>query len=161
MNVISVKYLRDYVLRLEFEDGTKGDVDLRDHLHGPEPLVALRDRGLFQRACVMDGTVAWPNGADLAVEFVYALAHGLQPPRTFEEAKANELEVSLRELRQMGDVRQEDLASSLSVTQGAVSRLEAGSDARVSTIRRYAKALGWEIEVVAVRGSRRVRLRGV
>lgn len=60
------------MLRLHFSDGRVGDVDLADRLRGPvfEP---LRDPKRFAEAFVVDelGTVAWPNGADVAPEFLY------------------------------------------------------------------------------------------
>lgn len=60
------------MLRLHFSDGRVGDVDLADRLRGPifEP---LRDPERFAEAFVDDelGTVAWPNGADVAPEFLY------------------------------------------------------------------------------------------
>jgi hypothetical protein len=56
---------------LAFSDGSEGEVELHDILHGPvfEP---LRDPALFGRAFVDPefGALAWPNGADLAPEFL-------------------------------------------------------------------------------------------
>lgn len=163
MNVTGVTHVRGYVLHVAFSDGTEGDVDLEPYLKGPAPLAELRNPELFASACLDGGTVAWPNGADFAVEFVYALAHDLTPPRTLEQADANELTVSLRELRALdGGTRQEDVAAMLNITQGAVSQLEgAAGDAKITTLRRFVKALGWDLEVVAVKGDRRLRLRGV
>jgi hypothetical protein len=70
-NVIDVRHVRDHVLWVRFEDGTAGEVDLGDELWGNvfEP---LKDVDFFKKACVAEyGTVAWPNGADLAPEFLY------------------------------------------------------------------------------------------
>ena len=57
---------------LRFSDGTEGRIDLGAELHGPvfEP---LRDPGFFAQLRVdpeLD-TIAWPNGADFAPEFLY------------------------------------------------------------------------------------------
>lgn len=164
MNVSSIKHLGNYSLRLFFDDETIGDVDLSEQIEsGRHPFIRqLRDPILFREAYVEDGTVRWPNGADFAVEYLYALAHRLRVPETIEDAEENQMIMSLRELRSYADVRQEDLAALLSVTQGAVSRLEAhGAEARLSTLRRYAKALGWKVEVIAVKGNKRILLRGV
>jgi hypothetical protein len=60
-----------YRLRIEFEDGISGTLDLSSDLYGPmfEP---LRDVRLFAQARVDEfGVVCWPNGADLAPEVVY------------------------------------------------------------------------------------------
>lgn len=69
--IIAARYLRDYVLWLRFSDGLEGNVDLSSELHGPvfEP---LRDRSLFSQLRLHPElhTVVWPNGADLAPEFL-------------------------------------------------------------------------------------------
>ena len=76
VDVIEAKYSHDYTIWLRFDDGTAGEVDLSHELEGPvfEP---LRDPGYFQRFSVSDdiGTIAWPNGADFAPEFLYSKIH--------------------------------------------------------------------------------------
>ena len=73
--VVEVTVLEDYRLRILFQDGTSGTVDLSSELWGPmfEP---LRDKTLFARAIVHPElhTVTWPNGADLSPEFLYKAA---------------------------------------------------------------------------------------
>lgn len=77
-HVTKVEVLHDYVVRLEFDDGYVRVVDLGPELHGPvfEP---LRDPELFRQVRVDNeiGTIVWPNGVDLAPEF---LRWGDQPP---------------------------------------------------------------------------------
>ena len=162
MDVTNLRYLDGYRLLLEFSDGTNGIANLDEEIVGRKAFKPLRNVSLFRRASVEDGAVTWPGGLDLATERLYALAHRLPPPATFEDAQANELKVSLGELRRLSETRQEDLAATLEVTQGAVSRLEsAAADAKLATLRRYVSALGWELQLVAVRGDKRLRLRGV
>jgi Protein of unknown function (DUF2442) len=62
----------DYRLRLRFDDGTTGVIDLESRLWGPM-FGALKDPDVFRRVRVDDdaGTVVWPNGADLAPEMLY------------------------------------------------------------------------------------------
>jgi len=73
--VIEVKHIDGYKLWLRFQDGVCGTVDLSDELWGPmfEP---LKDVTLFAQAAVHPElqTVTWPNGADLAPEFLYQAA---------------------------------------------------------------------------------------
>ena len=73
--VVEVTVLKDYRLRVLFQDGISGTVDLSSELWGPmfEP---LRDKALFARATVHPElhTVTWPNGADLSPEFLYKAA---------------------------------------------------------------------------------------
>ena len=56
---------------LRFRDGTSGEIDLATALHGPvfEP---LRDPAVFSRFYGHPEfhTLAWPNGADFAPEFL-------------------------------------------------------------------------------------------
>ena len=70
-SVAGVSVTRDYVLLVTFVDGFQREVDLTDRLEGPvfEP---LRDPAFFSQARFDDevGTVVWPNGADLAPEFL-------------------------------------------------------------------------------------------
>lgn len=70
-NVTAARYVRDHVLWVQFEDKTEGEIDLASELWGPafEP---LKDPEYFRRVAVAEyGTVAWPNGADIAPEFLY------------------------------------------------------------------------------------------
>lgn len=68
--VVAAAYEGGYRIRLTFEDGVTKTVDCLRWLHGPvfEP---LKDAAYFQRFLVEGGTVAWPNGADIAPEALY------------------------------------------------------------------------------------------
>jgi hypothetical protein len=69
-NVASVKAAGEFVLRVTFEDGLEGTVDLGPLLSRPDlpgtVFEPLRDQAFFARAFVEHGAVTWPNGADLA-----------------------------------------------------------------------------------------------
>ncbi|MFL6247385.1 MAG: DUF2442 domain-containing protein [Thermoanaerobaculia bacterium] len=70
-NVTAAKHVHDYVIWVRFEDGTEGEIDLASELWGPvfEP---LKQVDYFRNMLVAEyGTVAWPNGADIAPEFLY------------------------------------------------------------------------------------------
>jgi DNA-binding XRE family transcriptional regulator len=64
------------------------------------------------------------------------------------EARADEL-ATLKDLRQAVAQTQEKLAAELGVGQDTISRLEKRSDMLLSTLRRYVKAMGGELELVA------------
>ncbi len=72
VDVIAVEVLGDYCLRLTFADGTVGDVEFQTREWGGvfEP---LRDPTYFARVRVDPelGTIAWPDGADMASEPLY------------------------------------------------------------------------------------------
>jgi hypothetical protein len=71
--VIEVKVLGHYRLRLTFSDGKRGDVDLSDLRGKPNRFAALADPAYFRKVRVDRelGTVTWPNGLDLAPEVLY------------------------------------------------------------------------------------------
>ena len=73
--VLEVRPLGGYKLWLRFQDGLTGTVDLSTELWGPvfEP---LKDPAFFSRVTIHPEleTVTWPNGADLAPEFLYKAA---------------------------------------------------------------------------------------
>ena len=75
LHVIQAKYLDSYRVELLFDNGRRGVADLSEALHGPmfEPLSDMR---AFRQLRVDDElqTVVWPNGADLAPEYLYFLA---------------------------------------------------------------------------------------
>jgi hypothetical protein len=72
LDVIDARYVRDYTVWVRFEDGTEGEVDLSRELYG-EVFEPLRDIDYFRQVKLNPdlGTIAWPNGADLAPEFLY------------------------------------------------------------------------------------------
>ena len=70
-SVIEAKHVHDFTVWVRFEDGTAGEIDLSGELWG-EVFEPLRDREYFKQLEVAEyGTIAWPNGADIAPEFLY------------------------------------------------------------------------------------------
>ncbi len=69
--MVKAEVLNDFIVRVEFDDGFVRVIDLEPELYGPifEP---LRDLELFRQLRVDPeiGTIVWPNGADLAPEFL-------------------------------------------------------------------------------------------
>ena len=74
IEVAEAKYLRDYVIWLRFNDNSQGEVDLRDELSG-EIFAPLNDPEFFNYFTLNHEwkTIAWPNGADFAPEFLHSL----------------------------------------------------------------------------------------
>lgn len=70
--VVEARYEHDHVVYVRFADGAEGDVDLRDELHG-EVFEPLKNPAVFRTVFVHPEfhTLCWPNGADLAPEFLY------------------------------------------------------------------------------------------
>ena len=74
--IITVSYQGDYSLRITFSNGTQGDIDLEKELYG-ELFEPLKDMTFFSTVAVHPDfhTLYWPNGADLAPEFLYEHIH--------------------------------------------------------------------------------------
>jgi hypothetical protein len=70
--VVGVAVIGDHRLRLLFDDGTAGDVDLSS-MEWTGVFEPLRDQAFFAAVRVDPdaATVVWPNGADLAPETLY------------------------------------------------------------------------------------------
>lgn len=68
--VVSARYEGEHRIRVKFSDGAEGVVDFLPWLEGPV-LIPLRDLTRFRRFFLDGGTVAWPNGADIAPEAIY------------------------------------------------------------------------------------------
>lgn len=71
----AVSVLRPYVLEVTFDDGVIRQVDVESALWG-EVFEPLKDPEFFALATVDRelGTVTWPNGADLAPEYLFGHA---------------------------------------------------------------------------------------
>jgi hypothetical protein len=86
-DVTAVEVVDDFRLRLSFDDGTVGEVDFagREWRGVFEP---LRDPDYFARVRVDPeaGTIAWPNGVDLAPEPLYEEAR-LNPAQPAANAR--------------------------------------------------------------------------
>jgi hypothetical protein len=70
--VLDARPLDGHSLWLRFSDGVEGVADLADLVDAGPPFAPLRDLVEFQRVSVEYGTVAWPSGADVAPEELYA-----------------------------------------------------------------------------------------
>jgi hypothetical protein len=74
LHVTNVAYLKEYQLRLTFDNGIIKDVDLQAELYG-EVFEPLKEVEFFKQVEVNPetNTVEWPNGADFAPEFLYEI----------------------------------------------------------------------------------------
>ena len=68
----SAKHFEEYKLRVTFDDGKSGVIDLSDQLWG-EVFAPLKDLEQFKKFKIDFelSTIVWPTGADLAPEFLY------------------------------------------------------------------------------------------
>ena len=81
VHVTAVEVVGDHRLRLSFEDGAEGEVDLSSwRWRGVFALLA--DTDCFRQVRLDEelGTIVWPNGADMAPETLHAwVVQGLTP----------------------------------------------------------------------------------
>jgi hypothetical protein len=78
--VISAVYRRDYVVNVTFNDGVCSDLDLRATITGDSRAIVreLLNMDVFSKVTVDADTLVWPNGFDLAPEYLHDLALTLQ-----------------------------------------------------------------------------------
>jgi len=69
--VTAIEYRKGHVYHVAFDDGLEGDVDLSEYVGKGPIFEPLGDLAFFQQARVEGGTIAWPNGADIAPETLY------------------------------------------------------------------------------------------
>jgi Protein of unknown function (DUF2442) len=77
-DIIEVQPTQDYRLRLRFEDGVEGEVDIAEMIQFEGVFAPLKDRHEFLKVRVNPewGTICWPNGADLDPNVLYAKVAG-------------------------------------------------------------------------------------
>jgi hypothetical protein len=71
--VASVEVLSDFRLRVRFNEGTEGTVELAEFLNSASAGVfaPLRDVSLFRQARIELGVVTWPGNIDLAPDAMH------------------------------------------------------------------------------------------
>ncbi len=71
--VEEVEVLRNYTLRIRFNDQRENEIDLEPVLRG-ELYAPLKDKELFDQVTVDAevGTIVWPNGADYDPNMLYS-----------------------------------------------------------------------------------------
>lgn len=82
-DVVSVEPLPQHRLRVRFDDGAEGIVDVARMVELTGVFEPLRDPAFFAQAKVNAelGTVCWPNDADLDSDVLYAKVTGQPVPQ--------------------------------------------------------------------------------
>lgn len=77
-DIVEVRPLDGYRLRLRFDDGVEGVVDVSNRVPFDGVFAPLEDPEYFRQVRVSEelGTVVWPNGADLDPMVLYRLITG-------------------------------------------------------------------------------------
>ena len=69
--VVEAHHISGFIVSTRFNDGSEKCIDVSQWFKGPvfEP---LKDPKLFKKFFIEAGTLAWPNGVDIAPEALYA-----------------------------------------------------------------------------------------
>lgn len=70
-DVVRIEYRGGRVFHVVFDDGLEGDIDFSKYIRQGPIFEPLQDESFFRRATIEGGTIAWPNGADIAPETLY------------------------------------------------------------------------------------------
>ena len=70
-DVIEIQYMSGYSYHIVFDDHTSAIVDFSEYLDYGPMFAPLRNLDCFRNARIEGGTIAWPNGADIAPETLY------------------------------------------------------------------------------------------
>ena len=78
VRIKSVKPIHDYVVFVQFTDGTKREIDLEPYLRGKVFEKIRQNPSIFQAMKIDErmSTIVWENGADIDPDVLY---HGLTP----------------------------------------------------------------------------------
>lgn len=76
LKVSRAEYLKDYKIKLNFNDGFEAQVDLKDKIFNDhrEVFKPLKEVNFFKSFGLDRWTIYWSNHLDLAPEFLYDLA---------------------------------------------------------------------------------------
>jgi Protein of unknown function (DUF2442) len=90
-DIVEVEALGDYRLRLRFEDGVEGVIDVSEVVAFEGVFAPLRDSARFAAVRINPelGTICWPGGADLDPDVLYALVQGQPVPDLRERIGAS------------------------------------------------------------------------
>jgi hypothetical protein len=70
-DVSEIAYQSGYCYRIRFDDNTSAVIDFAEYLDRGPVFAPLRNLDFFRQAKIKGGTIAWPNGADIAPETLY------------------------------------------------------------------------------------------
>jgi len=70
-DVTEIEYKREYIYRVKFDDGLQAEFDFSPYLNRGPVFKPLSNLNFFKHATIEGGTIAWPNGLDIAPETLY------------------------------------------------------------------------------------------
>ena len=79
-DLVEARWVEGSTLFIRFDDGTAGHVDLSGYRGRGAIFEPLREIGFFKGFVIEGGTLAWPNGADIAPERLYEMVAQQKAP---------------------------------------------------------------------------------
>jgi hypothetical protein len=71
--IMDAKSLGGFRVWIRFQGGLQGNVDLSGYTTFGPVFEPLAEESFFKKFTIQGGTLAWPNGADIAPERLYEL----------------------------------------------------------------------------------------
>ncbi len=73
--VIIVKYLKDYLLKITFNDNNTKVIDMKSYVGGDGVFKPLADIEYFKKVKLdqVGNTICWENGADMCPDVLYEI----------------------------------------------------------------------------------------
>jgi hypothetical protein len=75
--VVEARHITGFIVSTRFDDGTEKQIDVSQWFKGPV-FESLKDPKFFKKFFIEAGTLAWPNGVDIAPEALYAARESKQ-----------------------------------------------------------------------------------
>lgn len=101
-SVTRIKYVNGRIYHVRFDNGLEGNVDLSSYVGDGPVFRALADPAFFRKARIEGGTIAWPNGADIAPETLYSLVEAAAAKRACSPRRRRRLTPPGKSMRGAG-----------------------------------------------------------
>jgi Protein of unknown function (DUF2442) len=75
--VVEARHITGFIVSTRFDDGTEKQIDVSQWFKGPV-FESLKDPRIFKKFFIEAGTLAWPNGVEIAPEALYAAPESKQ-----------------------------------------------------------------------------------